>query len=86
MQGLKQSFLWLVTRFQAIQKVSFMASETVESLVKFHNQSQEEKLPAWLCANRLVADDPGDDAAVRLHHVVFQGLRKRMQGPDNQLI
>ena len=44
------------------------------------------KLHAWVCANRLVADDPGDDATVRLHHVVLQGLGKRMQGPDNQLI
>ena len=32
-------------------------------------------LPAWLCANGLVADDPGDDATVRLHHVVLQGLK-----------
>ena len=73
MQGLKQSFLWLVTLFQAIQKVSFMASETV---VIPESVGIVSKLHAWICANRLVADDPGDDATVRLHHVVLQGLRK----------
>ena len=50
-----------------------MASETV---VIPESVGIVSKLHAWICANRLVADDPGDDATVRLHHVVFQGLRK----------
>ena len=77
MQGLKQSFFWFVTRFQAIQKVSFIAANRGQILLKFGTFESEAEYEnhAWFGADLVIADDPRNDAIVSLHHVVLKGLR-----------